>query len=310
MSTKWRLRGRPINGMVLLDKPLGITSNKALQITRALFQARKAGHTGSLDSLASGLLPICFGVATKLSAFLLNADKHYLVTYKLGEVSTTCDGEGEIICRRPVPNLDRSTVEKAMASLCGEILQIPPMYSALKYKGQRLYKLARQGVTVDREPRPVTIYNHHLIAFQDDWIKARVSCSKGTYIRTLAADLGEIIGCGARVEALRRIGVGAHSDKMVLLATLQQDHQEGILDKHMQPPEAVLDGYPDIHVSASAVFYLYRGEATRVQHDAPAHELVKLYVNDDQFIGVGQVLEDGRIASRRLIRAPRKTYRG
>ncbi len=300
MSSKRCLQGRPISGIVLLDKPVGITSNKALQITKAVFQARKAGHTGSLDNLASGLLPICFGAATKLSAFLLNADKHYLVTYKLGEVSATGDGEGEIICRRPVPPLDRGAIEQALARFHGDLQQVPPMYSALKHEGQRLYSLARQGITVDRPPRTVTIYKHRLISHQEDWIKAEVHCSKGTYIRTLAVDLGEVLGCGARVQALRRTGVGHYKDHMVSLETLRQDRDKGILDEHIQPPESVLHGYPDIHISASAAFYLSRGQATLVPH-APADGWVKLYANSNNFVGVGEVLEDGRIALRRLI---------
>ena len=258
MSVKRKTQGRPIKGIVLLDKPTGIGSNQALQIVKTLFRARKAGHTGSLDRLASGLLPICFGEATKLCGFLLNADKHYLVTYKLGETSTTGDAEGEIIRRARVPALDHKTIEDAMACLCGEIQQIPPMYSALKHKGIRLYKLAHQGITVDREPRTITIHRHELIAHRGDLIDARVHCSKGTYIRTLAEDFGNILGCGARVQELRRTGVGPYNDNMVTLEQLQQDRELGTLDCHIYPPESALKDYPDVHMPRASRFICVR----------------------------------------------------
>ncbi|MGB5440817.1 MAG: tRNA pseudouridine(55) synthase TruB, partial [Gammaproteobacteria bacterium] len=199
---------RPVNGILLLDKPAGVTSNAALQIVKKLYRARKAGHTGSLDPLATGLLPICFGEATKISGFLLDADKDYLVTCKLGERTTTGDAEGEVEQRRPVERVTEKLVRKAMQGFIGDIEQIPPMYSALKHKGERLYKLARQGIEVERAPRQVTIFEMELTDFSLPEATFRVHCSKGTYVRTLIEDIGEVLGCGAHVIRLRRLGVG------------------------------------------------------------------------------------------------------
>ena len=217
-----RARGRDVTGILLLDKPSGITSNAALQQVKHLYFARKAGHTGSLDPLASGILPICMGEATKVSAFLLDADKRYQVRCRLGIRTTTADAEGEVLEERPIGTYSGDQLEAVFDGFRGRIEQIPPMYSALKHKGERLYKLARQGVEVEREPRPVNIYELTLAGQGDDWIDIDVHCSKGTYIRTLAEDIGEKLGCGAHVAALRRSAVGPYgSDQLITLEQLE-----------------------------------------------------------------------------------------
>ena len=207
MTTKTARIKRDVHGILLLDKPAGMTSNQALQATKRLLQARKAGHTGSLDPLATGLLPLCFGEATKVSQFLLEADKRYQVVLRLGESTNTYDAEGEVTAVRPV-SLDRARLEQALTRFRGGIDQIPPMYSAIKQEGQPLYKLARAGITVDRPPRRVQIHEIRLLDWQDSRLELEVACSKGTYIRSLAHDLGEVLGCGAHVAALRRLGTG------------------------------------------------------------------------------------------------------
>jgi tRNA pseudouridine55 synthase len=201
-------KGRAVNGILVLDKPSGVTSNYALQKVKKLFYAQKAGHTGSLDPLASGVLPICLGEATKVSHFLLDADKRYLTTCQFGEVKTTGDSEGETLGTKPVPEYNEQTLRNLLNHFEGEQEQVPPMYSALKYHGRPLYELARQGKKVERKPRCITIYTIRLIAVRTDSIDIEVHCSKGTYIRTLCEDIGSALGCGAHLTALRRISSG------------------------------------------------------------------------------------------------------
>ncbi len=201
-----RRHGRDLSGIILLDKPVGLGSTQVLQRVKNLFQARKGGHTGSLDRLASGLLPLCFGEATKISGFLLNADKRYRSTFRLGIVTNTGDAEGEVIERHEPPRLSEREILRVLAEFTGEIQQVPPMHSAIKHQGQRLYKLAHQGLTVERQPRGVTIHRLELLGFGDGRLRVEVDCSKGTYIRTLAEDIGKRLGCGASVESLHRFG--------------------------------------------------------------------------------------------------------
>ncbi len=305
MGRRRRNTGRKISGILLLDKPQGITSNRALQRVKTLFKAQKAGHTGSLDPLASGLLPICLGEATKTSAFLLDADKIYTVTCKLGERTTTADAEGEVVDTRPFADISEERVEEALAPFRGEIEQIPPMYSAVKHEGQRLYKLAREGVEVEREPRKVTIHELTLTRFEPPFVDLYVHCTKGTYVRTLVEDLGEALGCGAHVTALRRSGVGPYSgDDMVTLDQLYSESEQGLeaLDKHLLPIETALAQWPDVHLSADSAFYLRQGQPVLVPK-APTSGLVRLYEGDSRFLGVGEILDDGRVAPKRLIAA-------
>lgn len=297
-------RGRNITGIVLLDKPGGMTSNAALQRVKRLFNARKAGHTGSLDPLATGLLPLCFGEATKVSGFLLDADKHYRVTCRLGEITDTGDAEGEILECRDFAPLAVAAVEAAAAGLCGEIEQTPPMYSAVKHQGERLYKLAREGKTVERAARRVTIHAADVLAVRSDAVDLHVHCSKGTYVRTLVEDLGEALGCGAHVSALRRTALGPFGEDvdMVTLERLEALSETGLeaLDAVMLPMEAALKDWPDVRLPDDAAFYLRQGQAVWVPK-APADGWVRLYTGDHRFLGMGAILSDGRVAPKRLI---------
>lgn len=298
-----RKGGRNVLGVLLLDKPLGMGSNEVLQLVKRLFDARKAGHTGSLDRLACGLLPICFGEATKLSGYLLEADKHYQATVKLGERTTTGDAEGEVLETRPVGGIERAHVERALERFRGEVEQIPPMYSAVKYRGQRLYRLAQKGMVVERQPRTVAIHKLKLVSFDAELLQIEVSCSKGTYIRTLAEDIGEELGCGARIDALRRTGAGPFEETaMVSLSRIRELATEGMdaLDSLLMPMESALPNWPSVRMPENCAFYLRMGQAVMIPH-APTSGWVKMHAAGDRFLGVGEVLDDGRIAPRRLV---------
>ena len=297
-----RPRGRAVNGILVLDKPVGVGSNEALQRVKRLYHARKAGHTGSLDRLASGLLPICFGDATKLSGYLLNADKHYVATFRLGVVTSTGDAEGEVVSRRPVPAFPPSAIERAVARFRGEIDQIPPMHSALKHKGKRLYQLAHEGIVVERQPRRVTIHRFDVLGVEDDRIEVEVLCSKGTYIRTLAEDLGTALGCGASVAALRRVGAGPFTAAdMVDMPAVESAASAGAgaLDAFLRPMEEAVSRWPRVLLPEGVAFYLRKGQPVLVPH-SPTEGWVRIHSERAGFIGVGEVLDDGRIAPRRL----------
>lgn len=296
-----RRHGREVNGILLLDKVPGVTSNGALQDVKRLFQARKAGHTGSLDPLASGLLPICFGEATKLSGFLLNQDKRYEVLVRLGVTTSTADAEGEVLERRPVPPLDAAAVEAVLARFRGEIEQVPPMYSALKHQGQRLYELARQGVEVERAARPVTIHELRLLAMEADTLSISVHCSKGTYVRTLAEDIGAALGCGAHVGALRRTQVGgAYSVAEAKTVTqLQAMSDEERLACLLSVDHALQD-MPSVSLGEELCFFLRKGQPVFVPK-APTSGWLRLYDKRGVLLGVGELLDDGKVAPRRLL---------
>jgi tRNA pseudouridine55 synthase len=293
-----------VNGILLLDKPAGIGSNDALQKAKSLFQARKAGHTGSLDRGASGLLPLCFGEATKFSSFLLGADKIYAATFRLGIVTTTGDSAGEVLERLPVPDLDEERLRRVLGRFTGEIQQVPPMYSALKHKGQRLYDLAYRGIEVEREPRPVTIHELELRSLSGDRFDVSITCSKGTYVRTLAEDIGRELGCGAHVESLRRTGVGPFRlSEAVALAELEEMAGSGevqSLDRLLLDVDEVLRDIPAVQLVESAAFYLCQGQPVMVPH-APTTGRLRLYNEAREFLGIGEVLDDGRVAPRRLV---------
>lgn len=302
MGRKRRARGRPVDGILLLDKPLGLSSNHALQRVKRLFDARKAGHTGSLDPLADGMLPICLGNATKLSAFLLDADKYYWFRMRLGQTTATGDAEGEVLEERPVDAIDCAQLEQALARFRGDIEQLPPMYSALKHNGKRLYELAREGVEVERQPRTVTIHALEVLRCDLPEVEIRVHCSKGTYVRTLAEDIGAVLGCGAHVTALRRTGVGPYTDlPMHTMDELEQAADGGLpaLDAMLLPLDTALGDWPAVRVSADSAFYLTQGQAVLVPK-APTEGWVRIYQGDD-FLAVGEVQDDGRIAPRRLM---------
>ncbi len=304
MSRHRRPKGRDVTGILLLDKPSGITSNAALQLAKKLFQARKAGHTGSLDPLANGLLPLCFGEATKLSGFLLDADKRYVADIRLGARTTTGDAEGEVLRCGDAGVIDRAAIEVAVARYRGEIDQVPPMFSAVKQNGVPLYKLAHQGIEVERKARPVVIHRFEVLDFANDTVTVEVHCSKGTYIRVLADELGESLGCGAHVSRLRRTGVGAFDAGVMYtleaLAEIAAGGDEARLDACLVSMEDALAQWPDVRLSKEVAYFLIRGQAVFVPH-APSQGLVRIYTREDRFLGVGRILDDGRIAPKRLI---------
>lgn len=294
-------KGRPVHGVILLDKPLKISSNHALQRVKRLFNANKAGHTGSLDPLATGMLPICLGEATKISAFLLDADKTYRFKCKLGEKTTTADAEGEVIERRAFEHIQLADIEKFLPELRGDIMQVPPMYSALKKDGQRLYDLARQGIEVERKARPVTIYSLEILSFENAEVELETRCSKGTYVRTLAEDLGEMLGCGAYVSELRRTSVGPYQAEMLTLQELQDLADEGFesLDSHMLELDSAIMDWPKVVLDVDSAYYIKLGQPVQVSK-APTEGLVRIY-EEDCFIGVGKIQDDGRVAPKRMM---------
>lgn len=316
---------RSINGILLLDKPKKMTSNQALQTVKQLFSASKVGHTGSLDPLATGLLPLCFGEATKFSQFLLNADKTYIVSARLGIKTSTGDAEGEVIESRPVSNYSDDQLETVLSAFRGTISQIPPMFSALKHKGRPLYKLARQGIVIERSPRTVNIHNLLLLdrnihagisnmhkdcelsgnadknSNTKNILNLEIKCSKGTYIRTLIEDIGEALKCGAYVSGLRRLGVADyHAEQMVSLQELQTLSQTEC-DQKLLSLDSLLTEWPILKISQAAAYYLYRGQAILLPN-LPKQGLLRLLLQENgRFIGVGEILEDGRVAPRRLV---------
>jgi tRNA pseudouridine55 synthase len=296
---------RNVSGIILLDKPLGFTSNAALQKVRWLLNAEKAGHTGSLDPLASGVLPLCFGEATKFSQYLLDSDKGYETVMQLGQTTTTADAEGAVLLTREV-NVGRADIEAALPAFRGPIQQIPPMYSALKRDGQPLYKLARAGEVVEREARSVTIARLELLDCEATRARLAVDCSKGTYIRTLVEDIGERLGCGAYVAELRRTQAGPFSlAQTVTLDELEQVHADGgheAVDRFLMPSDSGLLDWPLLQFSEHSAFYWLNGQPVRAP-DAPQFGMVRVQDHTGRFIGIGEVAEDGRIAPRRLIRS-------
>jgi tRNA pseudouridine55 synthase len=299
-----KAKGRDIDGILVLDKPIGMSSNACLQQVKRLFEAEKAGHTGSLDPLATGVLPICFGEATKISQFLLDSDKRYRTTIKLGVRTDTADAEGSVIDERSAAHVTAAAVRDAILAFTGDIEQTPPMYSALKHQGQPLYKLARAGKEVERAARPVTIHALTLLGF--DGVAATVDleifCSKGTYVRTLAEDIGEVLGCGAHVQTLRRLQAGAFGEaQCVTMAALAQLKEAGglaALDPWLQATDCAVQDLPEVRLPEETAVYLKQGQAVLVRH-LPTSGLVRLY-DREEFIGIGTILEDGRVAPKRL----------
>jgi tRNA pseudouridine55 synthase len=300
-------RGRPIDGILVLDKPLGLSSNQALQKAKWLYFAAKAGHTGSLDPLATGVLPLCFGEATKFSQFLLDADKAYESTFVLGEATNTGDAEGELLASVDASELTESRVAQALQAFEGEIEQVPSMFSALKHQGQPLYKLARAGKEVERKSRRVVIKHLEIRAFRPG-IRAELDvyleCTKGTYVRSIAEDLGQALGCGGHVSALRRTMAGPFTlDDAVTLNTLEalkEGEQLAEMDALLSPPDIVLEGFPLVKLTESAGFYLKQGQPVMVPN-APSNGMVRVALETGEFLGIAEILDDGRVAPRRLI---------
>ncbi len=301
-----RARGRQLNGIVVLDKATGMSSNACLQQVKRLFEAEKAGHTGALDPLATGVLPLCFGEATKVSQFLLDSDKRYLTRVQLGIRTDTADSEGQVISARDAAGITRSMIDAALEQFRGEIAQIPPMYSALKHQGQPLYKLARAGREVERHARQVTVYSLALLAFDPVTVTAELEifCSKGTYVRSIADDLGEALGCGAHVVSLRRLQAGAfHEAQCVTMDRLVALKDQGglpAIDVLLQPCDAAIEDLPRVVLPETSARFIRQGQAVMAPH-LPRDGLVRLY-EDEEFLGIGILLEDGRVAPKRLMR--------
>ncbi|MCX7065979.1 MAG: tRNA pseudouridine(55) synthase TruB [Proteobacteria bacterium] len=304
-----RQRGRDVSGMLIVDKPEGASSNDAVQRAKRLFQAQKVGHTGSLDPLATGVLPLCFGEATKFSQFLLDSEKKYWVRVKLVVRTDSGDADGKVLETRPVIGIDAASVKRALEDFCGEIEQIPSMFSAIKHQGQPLYKLARRGIEVERKSRLVTIFSNVLTAFEGDEFELEIHCSKGTYVRTIAEELGEKLGCGAHVCALRRRKAGPYDESdMVTFDELERCRDEGglqALDALLLPVESSVRDWPVVSLSDATAFYIRQGQPVIVPH-APTTGHVQLIEQSvdgskQMFIGVGEILDDGRVAPRRLV---------
>jgi tRNA pseudouridine55 synthase len=302
-----RRHGRDIDGILLLDKPRAMTSNEALQRVKRLYKAAKAGHTGSLDPLATGLLPVCLGGATKFSAYLLDADKRYRVRVRLGITTSTADAEGEVLKTAPVEGVDEATLRSVLTRFLGPVEQLPPMYSAIKHQGERLYKLARRGIEVERQPRTVMIHTLELLELSPPELELDVHCSKGTYVRTLAEDIGAALGCGGHVVGLRRTGVGPYKEpesRFVTLGELETmaEEENGLaaMDHLLLPLESALAHWPSVRLSEDAAFYLRQGQAVLVPR-APTEGLVRLYDPSGKFVGVGAILDDGKVQPKRLL---------
>lgn len=296
---QYRRPKKQINGILLLDKPLGFSSNQALQKIKWLLQAAKAGHTGTLDPLATGLLPLCFGEATKFAHYLTDADKTYVATIKLGATTTTGDAEGEVLSTHAV-NVNQLEFEKTCKQFIGEISQTPPMYSALKFEGKALYEYARAGVEIERQPRLVKIHSIELNAFEGDVARITVTCSKGTYIRTLAEDIGKRLGCGAHLIGLRRTGTANyHISQAVSLEQFEAMSSEERLAS-LAPADSAVEHLPAITLDADSVFYLQQGQAIWRSGVIP-QGLLRLYDEQQVFLGLGEQQSDGKIAPKRLM---------
>jgi len=305
-----RPKGRFIDGIVLLDKATGMSSNFALQRVKRFFNANKAGHTGALDPLATGMLPVCLGEATKFSQHLLDADKRYLVTAKLGQRTDTSDSDGEVVQTRPM-DFTETQLLAALEHFRGDTMQVPSMYSALKYQGQPLYKYAREGIEVPREARPIRVFELNFIKLEGDELTLDIHCSKGTYIRTIIDDLGEMLGCGAHVIMLRRTQVAQYPyAKMVTLEQLealvakaqeQQIEPSLLLDPLLLPMDTAVADFPEVNVPDASAAYLMQGQAVRVA-GLEADKLVRITLGDARrFVGIGAMNEDGLLAPKRLI---------
>ncbi|MDC5279828.1 tRNA pseudouridine(55) synthase TruB [Acinetobacter baumannii] len=299
MTTKnQKISRRHISGVFLLNKPLGLSSNAALQKVRWLYRAQKAGHTGALDPLATGLLPICLGEATKFSHYLLDSTKRYQTTVRLGQTTTTGDVEGDILQERPIPVLSKELIEQTLEKFRGDIQQVPPMYSALKKEGKPLYELARKGIEIEREARPVTIYVLEIIEFTENSITLDVTCSKGTYIRVLGEDIGEALGCGGHLTMLHRIQTGHFelipSYTIEYLESLTEEQREALL----LPVYAPIDHFLKIQVPEGREKYFCNGLESNIDHSAEAEVLV---FSDERCLGLAEITDKKRLVPKRIL---------
>lgn len=305
-----RRRGRDVHGVLLLDKQQGASSNDVLQKVKRLYNANRAGHTGALDPLATGMLPICLGEATKFSQYLLDSDKRYRVIARLGQRTDTSDADGQVVEERPV-TFTATELASALESFRGNTQQIPSMYSALKYQGKKLYEYARQGIEVPREARPITVYELLFIRHEGDELELEIHCSKGTYIRTIIDDLGEKLGCGAHVIYLRRLAVSRYPiERMVTLEQLQKLVQQAeqqdvpaaeLLDPLLMPMDSPASDFPVVNIPTVVAAYFKNGQPVRAS-TTPAEGLVRVTEGEEgKFIGMGEIDEQGRVAPRRLV---------
>ena len=302
--SKPRKRGRDIHGVFLLDKPQGMSSNDIMQKVKRIFQANKAGHTGALDPLATGMLPICLGEATKFSQFLLDADKRYLVTAKLGERTDTSDAEGQIVESREV-KVKTPEILTALEQFRGNILQVPTMFSALKHNGKPLYEYARQGITVEREARPITIFELNFIEYNAPYLTLEVHCSKGTYIRTLVDDLGEVLGCGAHVTMLRRTAVADYPTEKMLdwhtLQSLAEQQDLALLDALLLPMDTAVAKLPALTLDENQTQGIGFGQRIKFDNPNRLQGQVRLFSHENRFLGVAMIDENNVIRPQRLV---------
>ena len=298
-----RKKGRDVHGVFLLDKPKGMSSNDIMQKVKRLFQANKAGHTGALDPLATGMLPICLGEATKFSQFLLDSDKRYFVTAKLGERTDTSDAEGQVVETREV-NVLEADILAALPQFRGDILQVPTMFSALKHNGKPLYEYARQDITVEREARPITIFELTFIEYNAPYLSLEVHCSKGTYIRTLVDDLGEVLGCGAHVTVLRRLAVADYpAEEMMPIEELQllsESFPVAELDRLLLPLDTAVASLPQINLSEEKTKAVKFGQRVKFENVEQIYGLVRLFSDTNQFLGVAEITVDNVIRPNRM----------
>ncbi|MFO7529408.1 MAG: tRNA pseudouridine(55) synthase TruB [Marinobacter sp.] len=301
-----RRKGRDVNGILVIDKPQGVTSNGILQQVKRLYGAAKAGHTGALDPLATGVLPLCFGEATKFSQMMLDSDKAYITTARLGVRTETGDTEGQVVEDKPVPPLDTDQLEAVLERFRGAIAQIPSMYSALKHKGRPLYEYAREGIEVERPARPVTIYELTLLELRDNEMDLAVSCTKGTYIRSLVEDIGEVLGCGAHVSALRRTMASgftlANAHDVSELEAMRERGES--LDGLLLAPDSALSMFPEVRLEGSAAVSILNGQQVRISSQ-PLEGFVRLY-GEQGFIGLAEAFPEGE----RVLLVPRRLVKG
>ena len=308
---KRRKFGRAVNGVVVIDKPHGMTSNDVVQRVKRLFFANKVGHTGSLDPLATGVLPICLGEATKFSQYLLDSDKSYVSEFTFGEIRSTGDADGEVVASLDASQITEQDVKEAMGQFVGAIKQVPPMYSALKKDGQPLYKLARQGIEVEREARQVNVYKFDLLAFVPGHrakAKVFISCSKGTYVRSLAEDMGSLLNVGAHVSLLRRTQAGQFGENQALLLTsIEQERGEqmaDVLDHHLMSVDSPVSSLAKLELDAESAYYFSMGQAVMNSETfalGDEGDKVRIFSEDGVFLGVGEITGEGLVAPKRLV---------
>tara|TARA_R110002050_G_scaffold9504_1_gene33125 strand:+ start:272749 stop:273675 length:927 start_codon:yes stop_codon:yes gene_type:complete len=299
-------KGRDITGIIIIDKPTGRSSNHVLQQVKRLFNANKAGHTGSLDPLATGVLPICLGEATKVSSYLLDADKQYHVTCQLGAVTDSGDSDGVVVSTSVIPEFTELDVLALLPAFIGELDQVPPMFSALKYQGQPLYKLARQGIEVERKSRRITIYDIKLLGITADSLTLDVRCSKGTYIRTLVEEISHALGSAGHVTMLRRVAAAGYMEHQAL--TIEQvmakaENDMSALDQLLLPSENALPDWPSIELSDYMVAAIRQGQAIQVEQSFECAN-VRLFDPQQQFIGLAEMTETGRVQPKRVFVLP------